>query len=420
MNLYDLYKKYKKEYNRLKKADTNGTDRTVSLYDKRIGTFDAIITSNSLNDRDCSILYEHKKEGVVNSKKYKYVTKAGQGTIFFIFFDSYGVALKFIEIPSFFLERGNLYNPIHKKWRELYVLKECTKLVRDKVTQNLPMVYGDRLCKRGSDSMLLLYSELADGDLSAWLRREHSSKDWKDMLYQVWHSVYVLQKRLKLIHNDLRLGNVLFFRDEYPSGYKYIMDNDAYYLNEPKYIFVVWDFGSSELLDFAGNFKNSVKNKLEANNDLHFIHDLYKRLRVLALTNRYTISELEDVLSKNVTDIEYVRLTKEDNRKKFSDKRFDEKYQISLAYYIMETGRFDKLYQDRKDTILPGYEKVYLPPKDIDEILKTLSEKYNYKYSEALSKYGPTSRRIPNPKKLIDIFLPEYKESKSYTITFTS
>ena len=261
--------------------------------------------------------------------------------------------------------------------------------------------------------MLLLYSELADGDLSSWLRREHSSKDWKDMLYQVWHSVYVLQKRLKLVHNDLRLGNILFFRDESQSSYKYVMGDDAYYLDKPKYVFVVWDFGSSELLDFAGSFKNSVRNKLEANNDLHFIHDLYKRLRVLALTNRYTIGELEDVLSGDANDREYVKRTKEENKRKFTDKRFEEKYQISLAYYIIETDRFDKLYQDRKDTVLKGFDKVYLPPKDIDDLLKVLSERYNYKYSEALSKYGPTSRRIPNPKKLIDLFLPEYKDAKS-------
>lgn len=417
MNLYGLYKKYKNRYNRLKRMEGG---ENISLYDKRINTYKIITDSDTLNDRDCSILYEHKKEGNINSKRYKYITKAGQGTIFFIFFDSYGVALKFIEVSPFYLEKGNLYNPIHKKWRELYVLKECTKLVLNAVTQNLPMVYRDQLCKKNNDNLLLLYSELANGDLSSWLRQEHSSKDWKDMLYQVWHSVYVIQKKLKLVHNDLRLGNILFFHDESPSSYRYIMDGDDYYLEKPKYIFVLWDFGSSELLDFAGNFKNSVKNKLEANNDLHFIHDLYKRLRVLALTNRYTIGELEDILNKNTADMEYVKRTKEENRKKFSDKRFDEKYQISLAYYIMETNRFDKLYQDRKDTVLEGFDKVYLPPNDIDDMLKTLSEKYNYKYSEALSKYGPTSRKIPNPKKLIDMFLPETKDVKSYTITFTS
>jgi len=417
MNLYGLYKKYKNRYSRLKRM---AVGENISLYDKRINTYKAIADSDVLNDRDCSILYEHKKEGTINSKRYKYITKAGQGTIFFIFFDSYGVALKFIEVSPFYLEKGNLYNPIHKKWRELYVLKECTKLVLNNVTQNLPMVYRDRICKKNNDNLLLLYSELADGDLSSWLRQEHSSKDWKDMLYQVWHSVYVIQKKLKLVHNDLRLGNILFFHDESPSSYRYIMDGDDYYLDKPKYIFVLWDFGSSELLDFAGNFKNSVKNKLEANNDLHFIHDLYKRLRVLALTNRYTIGELEDILDNSTADREYVKRTKEENRKKFSDKRFDEKYQISLAYYIMETNRFDKLYQDRKDTVLEGFDKVYLPPTDIDDMLKILSEKYNYKYSEALSKYGPTSRKIPNPKKLIDMFLPETKNVKNYTITFTS
>ena len=265
-----------------------------------------------------------------------------------------------------------------------------------------------------------MYSELADGDLTAWLKREHTSKDWKDMLFQIWQSLYVLQVKLSLVHNDLRLGNVLFFYDKSSTSYRYVMNNESYYLNNPAYVFMIWDFGSSELLDFSGNFKSSVKNKLEANNDLHFIHDLYKRLRVLALTCRYTINDLEEVLSKKQEDVEYVKRTKDENRKKFSDKRFEEKYQISLAYYVMETNRFDSLYRDRKDVILKGHDEIYLPPTDIDDMLKILSEKYNYTYGEALSKFGPNSRKIPNPKKLIDIFLPEYKHVKEYEITFTS
>lgn len=181
---------------------------------------------------------------------------------------------------------------------------------------------------------------------------------------------------------------------------------------------MIWDFGSSELLHSSGQFKNAVKNKLDANSDLHFIHDLYKRLRVLALTNRYTIDELEEFLNKNITDAEYIKKTKDENKRKFTDGRFAEKYCISLAYYIIETDRFDQLYKERKDSVLKGHDKVYLPPTDIDNILKILSEKYNYKYEEALNKYGPKSRKIPNPKKLIEIFLPEYKNEIDYDLEF--
>jgi hypothetical protein len=136
--------------------------------------------------------------------------------------------------------------------------------------------------------------------------------------------------------------------------------------------------------------------------------------------NRYTINELEEILSKNSDDMNYVKQTKEENRKKFSKDRFDEKYQISLAYYIMETDRFNELYDARKDNALKGLNNIYLPPKEIDVMLKKLSENHNYSYKEALSPNGPTTRKIPNPKKLIDMFLPEYKQAKDYTITFLS
>ena len=417
MNLYDLYKKYKNKYIRLKRIEVeNNTDK--SLYDERINTFNILIQSNIFNDNDCNILYEFKKEGNINSKRYKYVTKAGQGTIYFIFSDSYGIALKFIEMSSYYLEKNNIYNPIHKKWRELYILKQCTQLVQNKVTQNLPMLYDNRICKKNNNDMLLLYSELATGDLMSWLKKEHDSKDWKDMLFQIWHSLYVLQEKINIVHNDLRLGNILYFNNKYKNNCKYTMNNDNFYLDKPKYIFMIWDFGSSELLHSSGQFKNAVKNKIDANSDLHFIHDLYKRLRVLALTNRYTIDELEEFLNKNMTDAEYIKKTKDENKRKFSDGRFAEKYCISLAYYIIETDRFDQLYKERKDSVLKGHDKVYLPPIDIDNILKTLSEKYNYKYEEALNKYGPKSRKIPNPKKLIEIFLPEYKNEINYDLEF--
>ncbi len=109
-----------------------------------------------------------------------------------------------------------------------------------------------------------------------------------------------------------------------------------------------------------------------------------------------------------------------ENKKKYPKERFEEKYQISLAYYIMETDRFSELYEARKDKPLKGHDNIYLPPNEIDMILKTLSEKYNYTYKEALNPNGPTSRKIPNPKKLIDMFLPEYRKSKEHIITFVS
>ncbi len=366
--------------------------------------------SDKFDERDCDILHNKNDEGTVNSKKYKYITKGGQGSIYFMFFDECCVALKLVTIE----------HPVYKKWRELYILERCTKLVKSRVTQNLPILYKHQKCTNNNKDTLMLYSELADGDLLTWLTTEHSVNDWKSMLFQIWHALHVLQTKLKLVHNDLRLPNILFFNSKKPTNFKYTMDNDDYYLEDPKYVFTIWDFGSSELLDYSNKHKDSVKNKLESNNDLHFLHDLYKRLRVLALTTRYTIDEFEDLLSKNKDDQEYIRQTKSENMKKFTKDRFDEKYKISLAYYIMETNRFQELYEKRKNKALPKHNKIYIPPKEVDNLLKTLSDNYNYRYKEAISKYGPTTRKIPGPKRLIDIFLPEYKDAIDYSITFTS
>ena len=125
-------------------------------------------------------------------------------------------------------------------------------------------------------------------------------------------------------------------------------------------------------MSHSGKYEDSVKNKLESNKDLHFLHDLYKRLRVLALMNRYTMNELEEYLSHNDDDDKYVKNTREENKKKFKGERFNEKYKISLSYYIMETNRFEELYNKRKDESIEGFSKISSWQADNEDALFSL------------------------------------------------
>lgn len=99
MSLYDLYQKYKKRYVYLKRMES--IDKHMSLYGSRMNMLYELVDSDKLNEQDCGILYDNKNEGTINSKKYKYVTRGGQGAIYFLFFEECCVALKLIIIDHF-------------------------------------------------------------------------------------------------------------------------------------------------------------------------------------------------------------------------------------------------------------------------------------------------------------------------------
>ncbi len=149
------------------------------------------------------------------------------------------------------------------------------------------------------------------------------------------------------------------------------------------------------------------------------MHELYNRIRVLSLLNRYTTEELINILNKQKKDKQEVDKIREENQKRFEGERFEEKFKIALIYYIIETDRFDKLYKDKLDFAIEEEKQVYLPPDDIDQLLKDLNDNYNYDYYEAIKKEGPsTTDKIPSPIELINKFLPEFKKAKDFSISF--
>jgi len=167
--------------------------------------------------------------------------------------------------------------------------------------------------------------------------------------------------------------------------------------------------------------KYIVTAKLKSNRDLHFIHDLYNRIRILVMSNKYTMDELVDILSKTKEDREYVDKEKEINKKRYKQfpHRFEEKFKISMIYYIIETNRYDELYQNRIDKEIDPDKIYHLPPDDIMKILKDLSENYNCSYKAAITKGAPKECNvIPSPLILINKFLPEFQKEHSTLIEF--
>jgi hypothetical protein len=310
---------------------------------------------------------------------------------------------------------SNKFNNKFKIWLEYDILKKSTDLILNGITQNLPMIYDLYICN--DNSKLLFYNELADGSFLDWCLEEHTDDEWKSFIFQFWVGVYTLQKYLKLVHNDLRLGNVLFHKikktDEY---WKYTIDDIEYYIPNEGYVFVIWDFGSSNLIDI----QPINKTKLDLNIDLHFFHDLFNRLRVLYLLDNFSISELETFFTSD-KDLQYTKEKKSECSKRFGHTRYEEKYKIALIYYLIENNKFDELkskYISNKKN-----KSIKLPSGNIMKLLKELSDN-NYNYDDVIKIISnPKSnirgnKKIVSPNKLIQKYFSEYREKKNYSLKF--
>lgn len=350
--------------------------------------------------------------GTIYKKKIKYNDNKDNKDIY--------VAIKELEIEKYAFKHK--FNYKIKPWRELILLEKCTKLVLNKKTQNFPILYDFKICDNELNKTILFYSELADGDFLKWCNKPHTVDEWESFLFQLWVGVYTMQKHLKLVHNDLRLPNLLYhkIKPDDKIYFKYIIDGEEYYVPNTGYVFVIWDFGSGELLDFEkDDFKKKIINqKINFSTDLHFFHDLYKRLQMLIIYNKYRTDELEKFFTSEI-DLNYLKKTKEDAERRFrKTNRFDEKYKIGLIYHLIETNRYDELYNNKKDN-LDESNIIYPPPNDINNILKELSEKYNYSYEDIVLRHNKNiKQKIPSIKFLIKKYFNKYTKKQNYNIVF--
>lgn len=379
-------------------------------------------------------IYEYAKNGKYNDNndclgkegKLCYIAEGGGGVVYKKRVEyeeeEIEVAIKTLCIEKYCLKKVNFMNPKFMCWKELDLLKRTTRLVLKGVTQNLPILYSYKICREKETTKVLLYNEYADGNLEYWLYRNHTEQEWKSFLFQFWSGLYVLQKYIQMVHNDLRLLNILYFdipyeKEEY---WKYTIEGEEYYVPNKGNVFTIWDYGSARVKNYVphGKMKEIVDKAIKYNIDLVYIHDMYKRIKVLTLANKYTTTELEKYFIGE--DRAYYEKTKRVNERRFTGWRFESKFKISLCYYMVEKGRYKELNK-KKEGYLDPSKIIKEPPESINEILKELSTKYNLTYEERMAIYSPNlsvAKELPTPKELIKIYLSEYKEKKPSQLSF--
>jgi hypothetical protein len=137
---------------------------------------------------------------------------------------------------------------------ELISLRLCQKLVIDKICPNLPLLINHFECndclfknKRlkqlsKKNCYIYLMDFVNGGTLWNWGEKKRSTAEWYNMYFQVFVGLYALQKYFNMSHHDLHPDNIMFYSIQ-PGGYwKYIIDDNTYYLPNLGFIFILWDF----------------------------------------------------------------------------------------------------------------------------------------------------------------------------------
>ena len=162
----------------------------------------------------------------------------------------------FLNVNEVYKSHDELKVMIHSNWVEILVLNLCNILIKEKICFNLPRTYEYSFCEKceyGAQHVncALLVTDLADeGDLQSWLvKQDRSPTEIFAMMFQVFAGLYALRKYFNIIHNDMHAGNVLVKKiDKKDNSYlKYRIDGRDYYVPNIGYMFIVWDFGYSQI-----------------------------------------------------------------------------------------------------------------------------------------------------------------------------
>jgi hypothetical protein len=312
----------------------------------------------------------------------KFLNRGGGGSIFSVTVDKkWTFVVKMVNISPFLFKKNNLLNNQYSRWRELTVLQWCTQQVLKKHTQCLPLLYDYKICEK--ERKLIIYAELAQGSVLDWCLEKHSANEWKCLLFHLFYLAYIFQEKFQLIHNDFTWTNILFYKTA-PQGYwKYSLDHYTWHVPNLGYFFVAWDFGSCQSLKFNNTKEEalSVKNKLEkrTHQDTTFFFDFVKRIQMRLLCNRYQLEEFGKYLTEEKDKAYYNNAIKEvhDKLEKFKNvKREMLILQRNIAFYMIEKGLFDRLYEERKEKYQDPKEEFILPPPEIEKFIKSWRDEF--------------------------------------------
>jgi hypothetical protein len=126
---------------------------------------------------------------------------------------------------------------------EIYMMNACTNILNEKITQNLPYLYGYKVAK---NSFSYMSEFINDGTFKNWITtKERTNHELDNAYFQIFHAAYCIYKYTEMYHDDLHWENVLILKIKKGGFFRYKIKNKTYDVPNLGYIFIVTDFGLS-------------------------------------------------------------------------------------------------------------------------------------------------------------------------------
>jgi serine/threonine protein kinase len=138
------------------------------------------------------------------------------------------------------VEPGILPHIVH--FLGTFKVSNSAKAVRDLGIRNLEGVHPR--------SMVLVSEYVGGGSIDDWVRDTDgkiSDYQWKAVIFQMVYSLYILQRRYKLMHNDFHYGNILIDTSIVPEGHFVYQgleskEDQCWYVENTGIFPKIWDF----------------------------------------------------------------------------------------------------------------------------------------------------------------------------------
>ena len=316
---------------------------------------------------------------LINNNYKNLIGRGGQGSVFKLSSNKCGLAV----VKIFHKTTAN-----KEIERETYFLKKVKNIIEKDICPNF--IY---LLNTNKDNKLIM--EYANGDLISFLKiTEHSDEIFENMIFQILIAILVMQKKIQMFHNDLKPKNIFYLSIDNSKYkyFKYIINDQVFYLPNIGYLFVIGDFGHSEILE-KNNFNtmsnDDIKFAIDYNYDFEYISSFYNRIiidNIIKLFNDYedflnknnltTDSNLREYIDNKINDLEI-------HFKKYSDKLKKSMLLRAVIYYCLENNLFDwRKYKENFIEFLPSeninilLKNVFLSKEPIESLLNKYFDKF--------------------------------------------
>lgn len=196
---------------------------------------------------------------------YKKIAEGSEGTVLLGNLQKYdnNVIIKISNLQKLFENKGinkdilnrnpyDIYNIFNKLTSDenLDYLISCLietltyTLINQLVLQGLCPHFSINYYWEYKQNTLIYYNEYANNStLFEWLKFKRTNDEYYNMLTQVNIAIITMQKYFNMIHGDLHTLNILVHKVKKGGYWKYVIDNQEYFVPNLGWVFLVSDFG---------------------------------------------------------------------------------------------------------------------------------------------------------------------------------